>query len=119
MQPDQDPTERADRIGWKTTTVTRPQLLSWYDAAIRELSIYIRDPIVAQEARTFVIKPNGRAEHQKGCHDDCVFADALTVVGIAQMPKPRAPVDAPAPARVMRYGQRGESESRGRSVRLR
>ena len=119
MQADQDPPERAHRLGWKTTTVTRPQLISWYDAAIREMSIYIRDPIVAQEARTFVIKPNGRPEHQKGCHDDCVFADALTVVGIMQMPKPRAPADAVVAPRVTRYGRAGESEGRGRSVRLR
>ena len=118
VQPDQDPSVRADKIGWKTTTVTRPQLLSWYDAAIREMSIYIRDPIVAQEARTFVIKPDGKAEHQKGCHDDCVFADALTVVAMMQMPKPRAPVDAARPV-VRKYGQPVESDSRGQRVRLR
>jgi hypothetical protein len=117
-QPDDDPKERADKIGWKTTSVTRPQLISWYDAAIREMSIYIRDPIVAQEARTFVIKPNGRAEHQKGCHDDCVFADALTVVGMQQMAKPAAPIHAARP-QVTKYGRAVEPEGRGRTVRLR
>ncbi len=116
--PDDDPKERPDKIGWKTTKVTRPQLISWYDAAIRELSIYIRDPVVAQEGRTFVIKPNGRAEHQKGCHDDCVIADALSVVGIMQMPKPKAPVDIARP-QVTKYGQPVESpDSRGKRVRL-
>lgn len=117
-EPDDDPKERADKIGWKTTTVTRPQLISWYDAAIRELSIFIRDPILAQECRTFVIKPNGKAEHQKGCHDDCVIADGLTVVGIMQMPKPKAPSE-PSRPQITKYGQAAESDRRGRLVRLR
>lgn len=117
-QPDDDPKERADKIGWRTTVVTRPQLISWYDSAIREMSIYIRDPIVLQEAKTFVIKPNGRAEHQKGCHDDCVFADALSVIGIMQMPKPKAPADQPRPE-IRRYGQPAREDERGVRVRLR
>lgn len=118
LQADQDPKERGDKIGWKTTSVTRPQLISWYDGAIREMSIYIRDPVVAQEGKTFVVKPNGRAEHQKGCHDDCVIADALTVVGMMQMPKPKAPADAARP-QVTKYGLGVESGSRGQRVRLR
>lgn len=111
---DDDPKERVDKIGWRTTAVTRPQLISWYDAAIREMSIFIRDPVVAQEARTFVIKPNGKAEHSQGCHDDCVIADALTVVGIMQMPKPKAPVDIMRPA-IKRYGQFAVQGTDGRT----
>jgi len=83
------------------------------------MSIYIRDPTVAQEARTFVIKPNGKAEHQKGCHDDCVLADALTVVGIMQMPKPKAPADvARAPGDEVR-GSLSNRVAEGSRVRLR
>lgn len=114
---DDDPKERADKIGWRTTAVTRPQLISWYDAALREMSIYIRDPTLLQEARTFVIKANGRAEHAIGCHDDCVFADALSVVGIAQMPKARPAADVARPA-LGKYGER-PADSRGQLVRLR
>lgn len=116
--PDDDPQERAEKIGWKTTTVTRPQLVSWYDAAIREMSIYIRDPQFASEANTFVIKPDGKAEAQKGCHDDCVIADGLTVIGILQMPKPILPQDR-QPLRPQKYGRAGESERRGELVRRR
>jgi hypothetical protein len=116
--PDDDPKEQAEKIGWKTTQVTRPQLISWYDAAIREMSIFIRDPIVAAEANTFVIKPSGKPQAQKGCHDDCVIADALTVVGIMQMPKPK-PRGEPMRPEVRKYGRLGESGSRGRIVRVR
>jgi hypothetical protein len=121
QQPDDDPKIRADKIGWKTTTVTRPQLISYYDAAIREMSIWIRDPILAQEAKTFVIKPNGKAEAQKGCHDDMVIADALTVIGIQQMPKPKAPAEAGLAKRpqVQVYGRPVESSTRGDRVRIR
>lgn len=115
--PDDDPKQRPDKIGWKTTPVTRPQLISWYDEAIRAMSIYIRDPQVAQEARTFVIKPNGKAEGQKGCHDDCVIADALSVVGIMQMPKPAPPKGTPVTT-VRKYGQ-PQTEQRGERVRVR
>ncbi|HEY6169782.1 MAG TPA: hypothetical protein VI454_17215 [Verrucomicrobiae bacterium] len=118
-EPDDDPKVRADKIGWKTTTVTRPQLISWYDNAIREMSIYIRDPQVASEAQTFVIKPNGKAEAQKGCHDDCVIADALTVIAMMQMPKPKAPADALPKPQLSRYGRSVESDSRGERLRLR
>jgi len=116
--PDDDPKTRPDKMGWRTTTITRPQLISWYDAAIREMSIFIRDPIVAQECRTFVIKPNGKSEHSQSCHDDCVIADALTVVGIMQMPKPKAPVDITRPA-VSYYGRGGQPEGRGSTTRFR
>jgi hypothetical protein len=121
-EADDDPQVRADKVGWKTTSVTRPQLISWYDAAIRELSITIRDPVVAQECRTFVIKPNGRAEAQKACHDDCVIADALTVVGMQQMPKPEAP-GARTVAKLTNYRRPVDSgdarDLRGEKVRLR
>jgi hypothetical protein len=115
---DDDPKERVDKIGWRTTAVTRPQMLSWYDAAIRQMSIYIRDPVLAQECRTFVIKPNGRAEHAQGCHDDMVFADALSFIGMMQMTKPKAKVDITRPV-VSYYGRGPQPAGRGTPVRLR
>ena len=120
QEPDDDPPQRAEKIGWKTTIVTRPQLISWYDDAIKQFAIYIRDPILAQECRTFVIKPNGKAEHQKGCHDDYVIADALSVVGITHMPRPSPPKNEQPPPRVAKYGRPAEdSDRRGTIVRLR
>ncbi len=94
--PDQDPTVRADLVGWKMTQVTRPQLISLLDAAIRDGSLLIHDPETIAEMRTFVIKADGRAEHQYGCHDDLVIAAGLGLVGIQQMP--RKPSDKPRPA---------------------
>jgi hypothetical protein len=110
-EADRDPWERADLIGWKTTTVTRPQLLSHLDTALREAAIAIHDPVTVQELMTFVIHPNGKAEATRGCHDDTVIALALAVVGIEQMPL--TPVREPK-----RAPKRGDNPDRGRILKL-
>ncbi len=73
-------------VGWKTTAITRPQLISHLDRAINEGDIIIYDETTLQELRTFVYKPNGKPEAAKDCHDDCVFAAALAVVGLIEAP---------------------------------
>lgn len=86
-----DPTDRRPRtlqeIGFETTTLTRDWLVSAADESIRDMGVLIKSSIVATECRTFVVKPNGKKEHQDGCHDDCVFAMALAVIGLRSMPK--------------------------------
>jgi hypothetical protein len=66
---------------------------------------------------TFVIKPNGKAEHNAGCHDDTVIALGLAVVGIEQMPR-WTPPGKHEPLEVKNYRRRGEPEARGRRVRI-
>jgi hypothetical protein len=101
-------------LGWKQNVVTRVQLLSKLDQAIREFGILIRDPNTLSEMQTFVYKPNGRAEHTEGMHDDEVFAAALGVVGIESAPAARllAGIDKQMPSAprksgvVKHYGRR-------------
>ena len=90
-QTDQDPNLRSDRVGYKTTPVTRPQLINLIDEATRTLAYTIHDPITLSEFMTFVIKANGRAEHQTRCHDDCVISSGLGLIGIQQMPRREPP----------------------------
>lgn len=89
-QPDELFSDRAatalQLLGWKTNAVTRVQLISTLDVAIREISIILHDPHTIAEHYTFVIKANGRAEHQDGCHDDEVIACALGAVGLQHPP---------------------------------
>ena len=104
--PDRDPQVRGDRIGWDTSGVSRPILLSLLDEAIRQMSITVHDPITQHELLTFIIKANGKAEAQAGCHDDCVIALALALVAITRMPRPRTPeAGLPRPG-LTRYGGR-------------
>jgi hypothetical protein len=78
-----------EKLGWKTTTVTRPQLISKLDTAIREMGIFLYHAQTVAECRSFVYKPNGRVEHADGSHDDTVFAAGLGVVGIESAPPDR------------------------------
>jgi hypothetical protein len=115
-----------DLLGWKTTTVTRPQLISKLDQAIRELAIFVHCPITLAELRSFVIKANGKCEAQDGDHDDTVFAIALAVVGIETAPPDRRLANVPRdelsrkkPARTMTdYGNKPRIEERGMRIRL-
>ena len=108
-----DPTDRRSiqpqEIGFYTDGTTRPWLVSALDDDIRELAIIIRSPIAQQECRTFVIKPSGKAEHQVGCHDDCVLMLALFSVGRRFAPRKmvRAAVEA-ARGGVSGYGKSGK-----------
>ncbi len=106
-------------LGWKQNMVSRVQLISLHDAAIRELAIILHDPNTIAEHYTFIVKPNGRAEHQNGCHDDEVISAALGVVGI-QHPPPDPRLQSvgnrsPVMAGVRTYGQsRQDDQRRGR-----
>lgn len=75
------------QIGFLTDTVTRPQLISSLDQALREYAISIRDPNTIQELRTFVIMADGKPVGQVGCHDDEVMSMALAVVGLHAAPR--------------------------------
>jgi hypothetical protein len=122
LTADQQPQVRSDRIGWDTSGVSRPILLSLLDEALRQGAIAIRDPITQQELLTFVIRANGKPEAQAGCHDDTVIALALALVVIQKMsrPVPIAPNGVARPE-VRRYGQpaRDPDDRRGQNVRLR
>jgi hypothetical protein len=130
LEADLDHTTLA-RIGWRTTSITRVQLISNHDRRIREFSVIIADPGTLREHVNFVVKGNGRAEHQDGQHDDEVFACALAGEGLECAPADRTAggVHPPRPegargvrpgGAVVRYGasrQSGET-GRGRLVRV-
>lgn len=113
--PDQDPQVRSDKIGWDTTEISRQQLLSSLDEALRQGMIHVHDPVTQQELLVFVIDARGKAQAQAGCHDDTVMALALAVIVLARMPRPVAPEPQNAPV-VRRYGQPVE-QARGQRVR--
>jgi hypothetical protein len=114
------------RLGWKTSTASRVQLLSRHDQNIREFGLFIRDPFTLSEHQTFVVKANGKAEATEGCHDDEVFALALAGIGLEAAPADRSltpllkdrPAGAPSGSgTVKRYGERRLPE-RGVKVRF-
>lgn len=70
-------------LGFRTTTLTREQLISTIDAALRDRSVTVYDSATIQELRQFVYL-NGKAQAARGCHDDCVMALGLALMGVAQ-----------------------------------
>lgn len=73
------------RIGWQTTTRTRPILLEkFHDAVTTQDPISgiadfrLNSPITRQELGFFVTEGLlGEAEHARGQHDDCIFGSAI------------------------------------------
>lgn len=74
-------------LGWKTTTVTKPQLISTLDRALREMAVLVNDPLTMNELHSFAYLPNGRMAAEGNGHDDLVIALALAVVGLEVMPR--------------------------------
>jgi len=114
-------------LGFQTNLTSRIQLISQFDRAIREMSVIIRDPHSLQECYTFIVKANGKAEHQNGCHDDEVIAGALCVAGLLHPPPDRRmmgfnrrPPGVPRSGTTGRYGARRfpKEARRGERVRL-
>lgn len=63
-----------DKIGWTTTTRTRPRMISQLTQEIRENSTELRDEVLIDQALSFVRKPNGKTEHQDGKKDDLLIS---------------------------------------------
>lgn len=101
-----DPTDRrtADlqEIGFETTPSTREWLIAAAEDAVRSMTLQIRSSVVISECQTFVIKPNGKKEHQNDRHDDCVI-----MLGLSEMARRSMPRREPATIAATRPGRYG------------
>lgn len=64
-------------FGFKTTQVTRPVIIAQLVHMMRENIALINDRNTLEEMLTFVRNEKGRAEAQKGAHDDLIMALAI------------------------------------------
>jgi hypothetical protein len=71
--------EQRGKPGWLTTSVTRPDMLGIFHAALAESPDLFMSERLLRECRNFVRLPNGRAEARAGEHDDCVMAMAIAL----------------------------------------
>lgn len=69
------------RIGFRTTTKTKPMIIDKLGEHIREENLRIWDLEIIKECYTYVIDERGRTNAQEGCHDDCVMSLALALHG--------------------------------------
>lgn len=75
-----------ERYGFKTTALTRPQIISELVEIAREHINNINDRETLQEMLSFVRNAKGRAEASQGTHDDLVMALAIGYHALGQLP---------------------------------
>ena len=74
-----------DKLGWKTTIVTRTVLIDDFSQALRENAIIIHTKKLLDEMTVFVYDDNGRMVPMGGFHDDCVFSAGIGLQGLKEL----------------------------------
>jgi len=71
----------SEKLGWRTTKVTRPLLIDDFAQAIREHSITIHSKELFDEMMTFIYDRNNNMVPAEGFHDDTIFAAGIGFQG--------------------------------------
>ncbi len=66
-----------DQLGFRTTNITRPNMISSFKDTIRETMEIIKDMVTLQEMLTFIRDKNGKAQAEEGKHDDMIMATMI------------------------------------------
>jgi hypothetical protein len=73
------------QAGWLTTSVSRPAMLGWLNAALVEEPERFQSRRLLGECRSFVRQANGSSGAQAGTHDDRVMAMAMGLAARAEL----------------------------------
>jgi hypothetical protein len=73
------------QAGWVTTSVSRPAMLGWLNAALVEEPERFQSRRLLGECRSFVRQANGSSGAQAGTHDDRVMAMAMGLAARAEL----------------------------------
>ena len=77
--------ETTDKIGWKTTMVTKPLLIDELSQALRRNEIIIHSEKTLDEMLSLVYNNNGDMTVPTGMHDDTIFATAIALQGFKKI----------------------------------
>lgn len=72
------------KLGWDTTSSTRPMLIALVSEGVREQTLDIGCPRVAQELGKTVVHDNGKIQAAEGSHDDDVMSLGLALHALSQ-----------------------------------
>lgn len=78
-------TRYSDRLGWKTTKLTRPLLIDDLSQAVREELLIIHSKETLDEMSTFIYDKNNNMVPSGTSHDDCIFSAAIGYQGFKVM----------------------------------
>ena len=65
------------KVGWSTTSRTKPYMIDKLAEFIREHYLGIYSDLIISEAFSYVIEDNGKTNAQTGCFDDTIMALAI------------------------------------------
>jgi len=71
----------SDKLGWKTTKVTRPILIDEFEQMTREGSITLHSKETVDEMTTFVFNDANNMVCMDSYNDDCIFSTAIACQG--------------------------------------
>jgi len=71
----------SNKLGWKTTKVTRPLLIDDFAQACRDRELIIHSKEILDEMSVFVYDDNGNMVPMEGYHDDCIFSCGIAFQG--------------------------------------
>ena len=83
---DQVTTDYQDKFGFRTTSLTRPKIISQLVEIARDDIGRINDRETLQEMLSFE-KVNGKPQAAEGAHDDLVMSLAIAYEALSQVPK--------------------------------
>lgn len=89
-------TDHRSEAGWCTTAANRSQVIDGLSDALLRDELRTRDALIASEARTFIVHPDGIPRAQTGCHDDAVMAAAIGWRVLTTMARRAPPPEPPA-----------------------
>lgn len=65
------------KLGFTTTSKTKPLIIDQLRASMREGELELNDKTTIREMLTYIVTETGSMEAEHGCHDDCVMSLAL------------------------------------------
>ena len=71
--------EDGERLGFRTTTATKPAIIGNLKNLIENEGIMIPSPIMIQELKDYISTETGKTEAAPGCYDDTVISLAICV----------------------------------------
>lgn len=75
----------SEKLGWKTTKLTRPILVDEYEQAVRDGMLTIHSKETVDEMTVFVFNEQNNMVAMEGYHDDAIFASGLAYQGFKVM----------------------------------
>lgn len=73
--------DMSNKIGWRTTQLTRPLMLDDFRRAFRDGDLTLHSKEIFDECSTFIFDESNNMRAERGAHDDTIMATAVAIQG--------------------------------------